>query len=166
MNPFLQLWLQPLVGALVWGVVAKPSMLAPSAISCPSQLRRGRPSPLGMACHPPPPPPPMLFALLPLCIPWSPDAGHPLTPSDGPHRPLKCPWHPRMKAGHAWGEAWPGQSLEACGRVFRGNGKGLVSQEEGGGHQEILQIQSVWAAPQGQGRWSESRWSPREHAWR
>ena len=79
---------------------------------------------------PPPPPPPMLFALLPLCIPWSSDAGHPLTPSDGPHRPLKCPWHPRMKVGHAWGEAWPGQSLEACGRVFRGNRKGLVSQEE------------------------------------
>lgn len=65
-----------------------------------------------------------------------------------------------MRVCRAWAEAWPGQSLEACRGAFRGNGKGLVSQEEGGGCQEILQIQNGWGAPRGRGTGAKADGAP------
>ena len=97
---------------------------------------------------------PSLFVPLPLsglCVPQSLDAGHTLTPSDGPCRSLKCPWPPRMRAplrvGWRCGLEDSG-SLRGC---VRGTGTGLVSQEEGSGFSrvcshEILRVQNGWGA--------------------
>lgn len=63
----------------------------------------------------------------------------------------EMPLAPQDEGQSCVGAVWPGQSLSPAGMQVQGHGKGLVSQEEGGGHQEILQIQNVRGAPRGRG---------------
>ena len=135
------------------GGVPSPPLLAPSAVPSPLAEERGRLhwarfswvcrrfTPRTSTCGLPASP--SLFVPLPLsglCVPQSLDAGHTLTPSDGPCRTLKRPWPPRVRALSRVG--W---------RCVRGTGTGLVSQEEGSGFSRvcshaILRVQNGWGA--------------------
>lgn len=62
---------------------------------------------------PPPPPTPVLFVPLPLCIPWSADAGYPRHLQMAPEMPLARQDEGRSCVGQSMARAEPG-GLQAC----------------------------------------------------